>query len=161
MEGWQNFFLGELGASAALAGLIFVSLSVNQERVLASPSLPERGLEALMALFLVLIVSSLMLVPNQGPRLVGTEVLAVAVVQIVVLFMVQRIEYTRVEAPYRHNMVSLAIATQAAAWLFGLGALLLILRADWLGLYVMVPGTLLCFICGGINAWVLLIEINR
>ena len=161
MEGWQNFFLGELGASAALAGLIFVSLSVNQERVLSSPSLPERGLEALMALFLVLIVSSLALVPEQGPRLLGVEVLAVATVQILILFKVQRIEYARVEAPYRRNMVSLAIATQAAAWLFGLGALLLILRADWIGLYASVPAALLCFVCAGVNAWVLLIEINR
>jgi modulator of FtsH protease len=161
MEPWQNFFLGELGASAALAGLIFVSLSVNQARVLSTPSLPERGIEALMTLFLVLIVSALMLVPGQGPRLLGTEVLIVAVIQILVLFRVQRIEYARVKAAYRRNMVFLALATQAAAWLFGLGALILILRMDWIGLYVMVPGALLCFVSAGVNAWVLLIEINR
>ncbi|HUC60952.1 MAG TPA: hypothetical protein VMF53_03265 [Alphaproteobacteria bacterium] len=161
MDAWQNFFLGELGASAALAGLIFVSLSVNQARVLATPSLPERGLEALMALFLVLIVSSLMLVPDQGPRLLGAEVLAVALAQVAVLFLVQKVELRRVEAAYRRNMLMLAAATQGAAWLFGLGALLLMVRADWVGLYVLVPATLVSFVAAGINAWVLLIEINR
>ena len=34
MEAWSNFSLGELGAAAAFAGLLFVSISVNQERIL-------------------------------------------------------------------------------------------------------------------------------
>ena len=29
MEPWSNFSLGEFGAAAALAGLLFVSISVN------------------------------------------------------------------------------------------------------------------------------------
>jgi hypothetical protein len=33
-RGMEQFFFGELGAAAALAGLLFVSISVNQERIL-------------------------------------------------------------------------------------------------------------------------------
>ncbi len=71
MEPWANFFLGELGASAALAGLLFVSLSVNQSRILELGRIAEPGLEALIMLALVLVVSSLALVTAQTPRLFG------------------------------------------------------------------------------------------
>jgi hypothetical protein len=161
VEPWQNFFLGELGASAALAGLIFVSLSVNQARILELASLPERGLQALLALLLVLVVSSVMLIPAQPPLLVGAEILLVAGGQIAVLTAVQRTELRGVAAEYRGHARTLAGLTQLAAWLYVLGALLLIVRGDWAGIYAFAPGTLLCFMVAGLNAWVLLIEINR
>jgi hypothetical protein len=31
---WGNFFIAQVGASAALAGLIFVGVSINLERIL-------------------------------------------------------------------------------------------------------------------------------
>jgi hypothetical protein len=43
----------------------------------------------------------------------------------------------------------------------GLFAALLLWRGDWTRLYVVPPGLLLCFITAGMNASVLLIEINR
>jgi hypothetical protein len=73
MEAWSNFALGELGAAAALAGLLFVSISVNQERILELGRMADRGLEALTILFLVIVVTSLMLVPGQLLRLLGGE----------------------------------------------------------------------------------------
>ena len=80
MEAWSNFFLGELGAAAALAGLLFVSVSVNQERILSLGRMADRGLEALGLLFLVLVVVSLPLVPGQPLRLLGAEILGVATI---------------------------------------------------------------------------------
>jgi hypothetical protein len=58
MTGWENFFVGELGASSALAGLVFVGISINLTKILASPLLPSRALEALVALLAVLFVST-------------------------------------------------------------------------------------------------------
>jgi modulator of FtsH protease len=37
MSGWDNFFLAEAGASAALTGLIFVGVSINLTK--SSPAL--------------------------------------------------------------------------------------------------------------------------
>jgi hypothetical protein len=34
MTGWENFFIAEMGASAALVGLIFVGVSINLTRIL-------------------------------------------------------------------------------------------------------------------------------
>ena len=40
MSGWEGFFAAQVGASAALAGLIFVGVSLNLAKVLDSPHLP-------------------------------------------------------------------------------------------------------------------------
>src|SRR5580658_8750416 len=94
LESWSNFFLGELGASAALAGLLFVSVSVNQARILALGRTADRGIEALAMLFLVLVVTSLPLIPGQPLRLLGGEILAVALATLAALVPLQ-IGYVR------------------------------------------------------------------
>ena len=40
MSGWDNFLLAQVGASAALAGLVFVGVSINLTRILSTGSLP-------------------------------------------------------------------------------------------------------------------------
>jgi hypothetical protein len=45
MEPWGGFFIAQVGASAALAGLIFVAVSLNLTKVLAlaiCPNAPSR-----------------------------------------------------------------------------------------------------------------------
>ncbi len=65
MSEWESFFVAEAGASAALAGLVFVGVSINLDKVLRAPGLPGRAGEALVVLLAVLITSSLLLVPGQ------------------------------------------------------------------------------------------------
>jgi len=74
---WSNFFLAQVGASAALTGLIFVGVSVNLTRILEYAALPDRALEAIIVLVQVLLVSSLVLVPQQPHELLGAELLVV------------------------------------------------------------------------------------
>jgi hypothetical protein len=38
--GWESLFVAEAGASATLAGLLFVAVSINLARVLEHPGLP-------------------------------------------------------------------------------------------------------------------------
>src|SRR6202044_2303470 len=96
MADWSNFFVGELDAAAALAGLLFVSVSVNQTRILALGRMADRGLEALAMLLLVVIVASLPLIPGQPSRLLGAEVLALGIATLLGLLPLQRgyIRYT-------------------------------------------------------------------
>jgi hypothetical protein len=42
-EAWFEFGVGIIGAAAALAGLLFVAMSINIERILALPKLPSRA----------------------------------------------------------------------------------------------------------------------
>ena len=64
MGNWHDFLVAELGASAKFTGLLFVSLSVNQTRILQFGGLPERGLQALTSIFLVFIIATLALAPD-------------------------------------------------------------------------------------------------
>ncbi len=41
--GWETFFVAEVGAAAALTGLLFVAVSINLTKVLAFPQLPGRA----------------------------------------------------------------------------------------------------------------------
>src|SRR5271170_7159205 len=76
LSGWENFFVAEAGASAALAGLLFVAVSINLTRILAFPHLPGRAAEALIVLLSVLTSATFGLVPNQGAAALGAELLA-------------------------------------------------------------------------------------
>ena len=75
--------MAEVGAAAALAGLLFVSVSVNQQHILALGRMADRGAEALIILFLALIAASLALIPGQSPQLLGAEILAVGILTLV------------------------------------------------------------------------------
>ena len=50
MIGWENFNIAEVGASAALLGLLFVGVSINLARIISLPGLPNRALLALIIL---------------------------------------------------------------------------------------------------------------
>jgi hypothetical protein len=160
MAGWDNFFVAEVGASAALAGLIFVGVSINLAKILAYATLPERALEALLALFAVLFVSSLMLIPGQSLALVGIELLGLGLLAWILVLRLQINNIRRVKAEFRRSFLPVMIVGQTATFSFIItGFLTLIWGSN--GLYFVVPATLLCFCFAFIDAWVLLIEINR
>jgi hypothetical protein len=161
LDTWNNFFLGELGASAALAGLLFVSVSVNQTRILALGRMADRGLEALAMLLLVIVVASLPLVPGQPLRLLGAEILASGIFAFVAILPLQRAYLGSTEPAYLRQSSRMVAINRVAVMLIILAGGVLACRGDGIGLYFLPPGILLTFIASGANAWVLLIEINR
>jgi modulator of FtsH protease len=86
---WESLFLAEAGASAALAGLLFVALSINLERILKGAGLPGRAGEAIVLLLTVLVVSTWVLVPGQSPTVLGAELLGSGLFAWLILVAVQ------------------------------------------------------------------------
>ncbi len=155
------FFLGELSAAAALAGLLFVSISVNQTRILKLGRMSDRAFEALGMLLLVVICASLPLIPRQSLRILGAEVFLVGVVALLI-FVPRQMSYLRhAHADYHHRARRIVYVNRIAEGLIVLGGLVMMWRGDEIGLYLLPPGFILTFLAVGMNAWVLLIEINR
>jgi hypothetical protein len=79
MDEWHDFFLAQAGAAGVLTGLVFVGASINLQKILSQPGsgLPGRAADALILLVAVLTASVLVLVPGQGPVMIGAEVLVV------------------------------------------------------------------------------------
>jgi hypothetical protein len=158
---WETVFLGEVGASAALAGLLFVAVSINLEKILAVRGLPGAAGAAIVLLVAVLVVSTLALVPGQPRWVLGAELLAVG---IAVWSILTAIQVRALRAPIpgqpRYMPVVSLVTYQAATLPFVVAGVSLLLRAGG-GLYWLVPGVVFSLVVAVINAWVLLIEVVR
>jgi hypothetical protein len=158
VEGWENFFVAEVGAAAALSGLLFVAVSINLTRILAIKHLPARAGETLVVLLSVLAIATFGLVPGQGRAALGAEVGATGLVVWLVTVRTQVRAFRDAEA--RRWLLTRVLCTQAASLPFVIAGGLLLGGVES-GLYWIVPGTLASFASGTLNAWVLLVEIQR
>ena len=160
MNGWENFFIAEVGASAALLGLIFVGVSINLTKILSLPNLPNRALLALIILLTILVVSSLLLIPEQSLTLVGIELLIFGLIAWVIATILDvSILQTR-QPQYRWPYIVNFILTQLALLPYVIAGIIVLTRGAG-GLYWLVPAILISFIKAILDAWVLLVEINR
>jgi hypothetical protein len=157
---WDSFFTAEVGASAALAGLIFVGLSINMTRVLALPRVPERALQTIVILLGVLMTSSLLLVPGQSTWEVGLEVLVVGAAVWVFSTWLDVGNLRHMTKEVRKYWVQNAVLGQAALLPYVIGGITM-LAVGVVGIYFLVLAVLFSFLKAIIDAWVLLIEINR
>jgi uncharacterized integral membrane protein len=160
MNGWENFLVGELGASGALTGLVFVGVSINLTKIMSSSSLINRALEALIALVVVLFSSSLLLIPGQSGLASGIEVLLIGVLDWMAMLILQLQTLRKVEQQYRGSFARLSMPSQMAALSFVIAGIVFLIFGTG-GLYWIVAATLLSFLAAFIDSWVLLIEINR
>lgn len=156
LHDWDNFLVGELGAAAALAGLLFVAVSINLSRILEFPSLPTRVVEALLSFLSVLVVATWGLIPGQSPFAFGIEIGVTGLITWLVLT-VALISTARGNRP---RFAARVLLNQLPPLPFVVAGALL-LAGNPQALYWIVPGVLLSFAAGLFGAWVLLIEIQR
>jgi len=75
---WHELFVATATAAAALLGLIFVAISLHMREIETRPTLRLRARLNLQALGSVLTASLAALLPGQGPRWLGVELLAIS-----------------------------------------------------------------------------------
>ncbi len=154
---WSDLFVAMAGASAALAGLLFVAVSINLDRILSEKGLPERALEAVLLLVAVLVISIIGLIPGQSDGLLGVE-----------MFLVSAALAFAILRPLRALPANVGRSWLYARWGLRLaGTLPLLIGAasvmigDGGGLYWVVAGMVFAICAAIANAWVLLVEILR
>jgi hypothetical protein len=157
---WDSFFTAEVGASAALAGLIFVSITINLQRIVANPSVTARAFQALLFLVGTFLLAALLLVPGQTPQEQGAELLAVTVSVWAVLDGFEWSAWRRASALYRGFLTGHSIQIQIP-YVFAVVGSIALLRSDPSALYWFVPATLATFLIAILEAWVLTIEILK
>lgn len=152
---WMDFALGQLGASAALGGLVFVGLSINVREVMSSRLLVNRAAEAVVLLGSVLISATAVLIPGQARDVLATELLVLGGATLLVIWKLQR------------GMTGAAV-TVLIRRLCGLGSPALVAVAglslalvEGGGLYWWPGAVVLAYVGALGGAWVLLVEILR
>jgi len=154
------FFAAQVGAGAALTGLVFVALSINLKQILAYPGLPGRAGEAIILLMQPVAIGALALIPGQSLAALGIEILVVGGLtwgQIT-----RMIWHAR--ALLAERSVSEALTRVGFAQLATLPTLVaggMLVAGVSQALYVEAAALFICILDGVLDAWVLLVEILR
>ena len=160
MDVWDNFLMAQVGISGVLIGLVFVGISLNLTKIIGIASLPSRAFEAIYLLMTIFIVTSLLLVPGQSTFLIGIEVLVIGLVGWILFTRLDLQRWRNTDAEYRSTFLRAFILNQLAFISYVIAGLTL-LFVGLAGLYWLVPAILISMIKAVVDAWVLLVEINR
>ncbi|MGZ6081629.1 MAG: hypothetical protein ACXWK4_12505 [Myxococcaceae bacterium] len=156
---WHELFVATAGASAALAGLVFVAVSINIERILKFEELPSRAEMTLLLLITVLLVSIIGLIPGQSRTALGAQLLGEGLILGAAIAVLAWRSLPK--SPEQRPFPILRYVLIAGGTLpFVIGAASILAESGG-GLYWTVGGIVFAVVGGVLNAWVLLVEILR
>lgn len=150
---WADFANTVAGGAAALAGLLFVGLSLNLAEVLKYPGVPARAAVTLGLTIAILLTAIFVATPGQDPRVLAVEIAVIGIFGALVAGLYQREERSRARTMY------LTLLPLVPAVLI-VGAVSLWLQRGG-GLYWVTASVTTGFVAASANAWVLLVEIKR
>lgn len=160
MTDWLSFYVASAGASAALTGLIFVSLSINILKILSNSSLIDRAFISIMLFMTALVVSLLHLIPEQSNITFGSEIIIAGVLSWLVVtkkdINIYRLKDVKFKKLYIINMA----VDQVSLVPYIAGGFLTLTGCNC-GEYWIASAIIFSFLKAILDSWVLLIEINR
>lgn len=159
---WHDFYVMTGGAAAALAGLLFVAMSLHAREIMANRFFSNRAVGTLMSLASQLLISGAVLIPGQPIVMLGAEVELAALVFI--LYTLQQIATRGPEAPalastWTHRIIEIV---GGSIWLvlFNAAGLSLLFRVGG-GLYILAVVMFFMFAWNIYIAWILITEVSE
>ena len=159
LEGWHDFFVAEAGASAALAGLVFVAVSINVASIVHEPRLATRAGITVTLLLNILLISTVALISQIEPQILGALVLVIG--GALWIFAIVTAARQGIDPERKGQWVFHAALLQVALLPLLIGGVVLASGGGAAGLVWVAAGFVLSFCVAVLNAWVLLIEILR
>jgi hypothetical protein len=148
------------GASGALAGLVFVALSINLKDILRLPDASGEAGETILLLAATLLGALLVLVPGGSFAWLSGVALAVWLTSSILPTWTQ-LQLLRRGNYHRGSFLALRVALHQASTLPFLVAALVLHGHNPAGLGWFAAGLLISMAVALLNAWVLLVEIMR
>ena len=159
---WHDFYVMTGGAAAALAGLLFVAMSLHAREIMANRFFSNRAVGTLMSLASQLLISGAVLIPGQPVVLLGAEVELAALVFI--LYTLRQIATRGPGAPalastWTHRIIEI-VGGNTWLILFNAAGLSLLFRVGG-GLYILAVVMFFMFGWNIYIAWILITEVSE
>jgi hypothetical protein len=156
---WHDFFLATAGGAAALAGLVFVAMSINLDVLAQNVTHRLRAINMLTGFTAAFLICALALMGGQYHQAVGTEWLVVATAALVFYARnyVQAARRGGTKDELRPDRLAMGIGCYVTEIV---GAVVLILGYV-AGLYVAAVGLIVSFALLISGAWLLLVAVQK
>lgn len=156
---WSDFLAATVGACTGLAGLLFVALSINLDRLASRPKLATRAGETLAILLLAVVGAALGLVPLSRPGYAMALLAITAPVWLATLLLQLKQGSDNPDDPRWWFLSRMAVTQFVAVPFLVTGVSLLARRGG--GMFWLAGAALAALVGSVYNAWILLVEVVR
>jgi hypothetical protein len=154
---WSNFFVMVGGGAAALAGLIFVAMSINHEIIIQNTTHKNRAINMLTGFTAVFMASGLALIDNKYLQVLGYEWLVLWLIATVIFIRGYVIAIRSGMSTIGLNMPRLAGGT--ICYLAQVTSAIFLILGYSSGLYIAAEAIIVLFAFLISGAWLLMIGI--
>jgi hypothetical protein len=155
---WDTFAVVVGGSAGALVGLLFVAISIHASRIAESADLRGRAAQTLVIFASLLLIALLLAIPEQSRRVLGVELLVLAVLVALGLILLDRLA-RKADSP---GAVAGTVKNVNPSTLTALGIAiaggLLVAGVEWAE-FVLVPVTCAAMVGGLASAWLLMTKL--